>query len=410
MKIKIQIAVAIILFSLLFLIICKKIDDNNPSTQNPSAQNPSPTATPGSQPTPPPVTPPNPLNPRVVSVHNSSATNWDHQTGYYWENINQSIVDDMVATGLMALTGKTSEAEAWRALIPYQSDEEVLIKLNFNNSSGCSAGANDNINPSPELMNVIINGLISIGVPANRIWITDPSRAIPCRFINGITTAGIQYFMTSGTCTCNETTQLTTYIGTTSPHRSATTHPVGDMVRPAQVFIDAEHLINIPQLKGHGTGHITLSMKNHYGSVTFSGSNQSSERSRMHTYVEPYVNPDLEKSLLADICNNPHIRDKTRLIIGDGLFGHPTVNWQGVSRWQIFNNDDPNILFFGVNMVATDSVMADYIIEEHSRLGYQTVTHSSLHHGAQLGLGIHEHWDGFATKKYNTIDYIPINQ
>ena len=41
--------------------------------------------------------------------------------------------------------------------------------------------------------------------------------------------------------------------------------PLGeeDLVRPAQVFTDAAHLINIPLLKGHGPGHASLGMKNH---------------------------------------------------------------------------------------------------------------------------------------------------
>lgn len=346
---------------------------------------------------------------RVISVHDSNATNWDHVSGFHWEFINQNTVDNMVSTGLKSLTGETNISDAWRELIPYQTGESIAIKVNFNNSYDCG-GANDNaMDAYPEVVNAVIDGLLSIGVPADKIHITDPSRGIPTRFINGINNPDVQYYGKFFNCSVNS--HKATYVDVNSPNASTTTHPLGDVVRPAQVLVDAAHLINIPLLKGHGIGHMTLGMKNHYGSVTFSGSNPDSERSRMHQYLEPNLNSNHEKSILADINNNPHIREKTRLVIGDGLFGHPTINWQagGAVRWRCFSNDDPNIFFFSTDLVAIDSVMLDYIQEEQSRLGYGSVVHSSLHHGAELGLGVHDHWDSFETKNYSLIDYIPID-
>jgi uncharacterized protein (DUF362 family) len=349
-------------------------------------------------------------NPRVISVHDSNATNWDHVNGYHWEFINQEVVNNMVAIGVKTLTGADDLRDAWNILIPYQTGEVVVIKVNFNNSYDCSGATDNAMDAYPEMVNAVIDGLISIGVPPDKIWITDPSRGIPDRFINGIDNPDVHYYGGKFS-NCSTNSHRTGYVDADSPDASPTTHPSGDVVRPAQVFVDAAHLINIPLLKGHGVGHMTLSMKNHYGSVTFSGSGPDSERMRMHQYLEPNLNPDLEKSILADICNNPHIRDKTRLVIGDGLFGHPIINWQagGVVKWRCFNNNDPNILFFGTDFVATDSVMLDYIQEEQTRLGYGSITHSSLHHGASMGLGIHDHWDNFETKQYTLIDYIKID-
>jgi hypothetical protein len=42
---------------------------------------------------------------RVLSVHDSRATDWDHSTGYHWEYIHQDIVDTMVAYGVIYLVG-----------------------------------------------------------------------------------------------------------------------------------------------------------------------------------------------------------------------------------------------------------------------------------------------------------------
>ena len=128
----------------------------------------------------------------------------------------------------------------------------------------------------------------------------------------------------------------------------------------------------------------------------------------MHDYFNAGGNPygcDLETdNVLADINNNPNIRDKTRLVIGDGLFGNPYTNWQSVERWEIFGDDDPNILFFSTDPVAISSVMTDYLMAER---GWQD--HEHLHAGAHLGLGIHEHWNNEIDKEYTSIEYIEID-
>lgn len=74
---------------------------------------------------------------RVVSVHDSRATNWDYQTGYHWQYVDQQVINHIVARGVMALTERSSTVDAWNDLVPYQPGEEMATKLNLNNS-GCS--------------------------------------------------------------------------------------------------------------------------------------------------------------------------------------------------------------------------------------------------------------------------------
>lgn len=280
--------------------------------------------------------------PWVISVRNAEATFWDHSSGYHWDFIRQNVVSNMVATGVKALTGADSELTAWRQLIPYSSGEAVAIKINLNNFWNC---VNSNVMDAyPETVNSVVKALIQIGVPAEKIWVTDPSRPIPARFINRISYKNILFF--SSIPGCDASYALTDYADVGSSASSATTYPPGDKVRPAQVLVDAAHIINIPLFKGHYGAGITLGLKNHYGSVTFSGNNQYTERSRMHAYLYESENPDPSKSIVADINNNHHIKLKTRLIIGDGLFGHPFNNGSEPIRWEIFQYSDPNILFF----------------------------------------------------------------
>jgi len=158
-------------------------------------------------------------------------------------------------------------------------------------------------------------------------------------------------------------------------------------------------------LKGHGPSWVTLGLKNHYGSIAF----KNHQRRDMHKYIYP-TTADPNTNPLGDINDNPHIRDKTRLVIGDALFGHPLQNYAvPPQRWEIFGNDSPNTLFFGVDPIAIESVMLDFLNEELIRLGKAPRNHDYLHYAASLGLGIHEHWDDFSTKKYDKIDYIDIN-
>jgi hypothetical protein len=338
---------------------------------------------------------------RVVSVYDSMATSWDYETGLHWNYIDQDVVRDMVSKGIMALTGTTNLVDAWTQLIPYQAGEAVAIKVNFNNAWNYEDDDNDH-ESFPETVNAVIDGLISIGVPIDKIWIIEPSRVVPYRFQDKIYHEGVHYY--SGLYIGSRPNQyLTTFVDANSPEASPIQNPPTEIVRPAQVLVDAHHLINIPLMKGHPPDWVTLGLKNHYGSISF----QSHERRDMHEYIYP-TTADPNSNPLGDINNNPNIRDKTRLVLGDALFGQPLRNWATPPlRWQTFGDDSPNILFFGVDPIATESVMLDYLNAELTLIDGPR-NHDYLHYAANLGLGIHEHWDDYETKHYNTIDYVEI--
>jgi uncharacterized protein (DUF362 family) len=344
------------------------------------------------------------VRPRVVSVHTPDATSWNHSSDYHWDTIDQTVVNDMVAAGIKALTGKKDSADGWAQLVPHQTGQAVAIKVNFNNSWSCSSS--NIMDAYPETVNAVIDGLMSIGIPANRIWIAEPSRVFPNRFIDQIRQPEVQFF--SVFPSCSPKISATDYVSENSNDASSTTYPTGNYIRPAQVFVDADHLINIALVKGHDGAGVTLSLKNHFGSITFAGSDPDQARQQMHSWLYPGANPDPNKTILGDINNNPHIRGKTRLVIGDGLFGNPFDNTSEPVRWRIFDNKDPNILFFATDPVALDSVICDYINEERSQNGYSKATTGYLSHANAMGLGIHDHWLSYETKLYSLIDYLPI--
>ncbi len=360
------------------------------------------------------------IGPRVVSVHDSNASNWNHATGQHWEYIDQNAVNNMFAVGLMALTRTTNTIDAWKYIIPYHPGDEVAIKFNFNNSPSCRSGNDYQLDGLSETANAIIDGLISIGVPPGNIWIYDAMRrVIPTRFISRVANKNVKFFgaLEDGACAPNY--YQTRFVDPGSPDVSGFTCQRGtlpqDVIRPARVLVDAEHLINVPIFRSHG-GMASFALKNHYGSVFYNLNDQNS----MHSYFNPLDNQwgcDLNtENILADINNNPHIRNKTRLIIGEGIFGHSWNNMESPIPYVTFNNDDPNIYFFGFDPIAVSSVMADSLNYERSRSNIPEAHwpdpvehHEQLHAGALLGLGIHEHWDNPVNQRYLNINYIKID-
>ena len=144
--------------------------------------------------------------------------------------------------------------------------------LNFNNNSRC-VDSTDSINyitPLAETANAIIDGLTSIGVPGDKIWIADPSRRVPLKFRDAILKPNIQFY-SYGLCS-GENYFSVDYVDSSSPAASIATCPAGEKILPSQVFVDADHLITVPRLLSHGR-YVTLALKNHYGSVMFENYN-----------------------------------------------------------------------------------------------------------------------------------------
>jgi len=341
---------------------------------------------------------------RVVTVYDSNSSTWEGE-GNPNNYMNQTEIDKMVDVGIMELTGTTSPQDGWRKIIPYTSGQSVVIKLNFNNNQDYSKGlylnddSNENMLNYAAVVNSVIRGLKSIGVPSDKIWITDPSRPVHDQFRERISDKGVHYYINHNCEAYIEgrpNVSVTGYVSDSSVYASTST-TYAEKIRPAQVFVDATYIINMPQLKGHGmasVGRVTASLKNNFGSVYYTADALGS--SPVHK-AEPFA------KLLADINNNPVFRNKTRLVVGDGIMGNPDINYGPPTLWSSFGNKPPETLFFGVDPVATDSVMVDYIRRE---VGSQA-TGLVQFYAADLGLGVSESWND--QENYTYIDYHPID-
>ena len=339
---------------------------------------------------------------RVVHVHDPDATNWNFSTGWYGDYVNQSVVTNMVERGLKELTGTNSVQAAWGQLIPnYQSGQKIAIKVNFNNSA-CTDGDNT-IDGLIEPVNALIATLKSFGVAESNIWIFDASRPLPNRFVNGCLYGSVRFFddISKG---CREDATFTS----NDPNAEVTfQHPNLKNRKLTDVVITADYLINVPIMKDHGISGVTLGLKNHFGTLEYVQGGGSDD---LHTYINPDSSSySASYSPLVDIYLNPHIRDKTVLTLGDGLFGALGNTNVSPRRWSSFNNQAPNSLFFSTDPVAIDCVMMDILYREPSYHPKQSHADDYLKVAANEGLGTYDRNYPWSDGGYTDIDYVRID-
>lgn len=329
---------------------------------------------------------------RVIHIHNQDATNWQGQTDY-WSYVIQTEVDEMVNRGLTELTGTTTISDAWRALIPdYQPGQKIAIKVNFNNTWKCSS-TNGVIDALIHPVNSIVSGLDHIGVARGDIRVYDAIRYVPTRFASaGL--PGISYFdrSTAGSC------QNNAGFSSTDPSANILFSPPPGIHTPepaklTDVLIDSTYLINIPIMKRHVYG-VTLGFKNHFGSVD--------NPSGMHSQISwDFANYSTIYNPLVDLNNNPHIRIKTILTVGDGLFAAKMFN-EAPQTWSTFGDHIPNSLFFSTDPVAIDCVMYDFLVAEMPGINPEACRYQQL--AGEAGLGLYERGDPWGSG-YQRIPY-----
>jgi hypothetical protein len=334
-------------------------------------------------------------NQRVVHTHSNAATFWDYATGWYGDYVDQSVVDTMTELGMMDLTGASSRADAWRAVIPaYSVGQKVAIKINLNNAS-CNT-SNQVIDALPQPINSVILGLKEIGVPEDAIRVYDVTRGwhngqMPARLVARVTALypNIQFHSYDGGCSTELGYSATEKIHfNVPPGRSISDRPI------CNALVEAAYLINMPIMKKHGMAGVTLGFKNHFGSIDHCDYVHWSVELGNGQYLSTYNG-------LVDIYNNPHFKGKTVLTIGDALYGARINNYNEVpSPWPTFGNRSPNSLFFSKDPVAIDCVMYDFLGAEG---GVLAKSDDYLKLAQASGLGTFEHWD--AAHQYHMIDY-----
>ncbi len=196
-----------------------------------------------------------------------------------------------------------------------------------------------------------------------------------------------------------------------------------------QAVVDAKYMINFAILKSHERAGITVTAKNHFGSL--SGGNTNPRKPTTSSYYDLHLRLPMQGAAnaslkaqyrpLVDLNGHTGMGGKTVLYLVDGIYGGK--GWAGTpSKWAMppFNNNWPASLFLSMDEVAIDSVAFDFLSQqwpEHAlgNEGVQDYLHEMAlannppsgtvydpeHDGvAMVSQGVHEHWNNVTQKQY----------
>ncbi len=404
---------------------------------------------------------------RVAWIHDANATDWDGPGSGEprWHSdtcTDPVVVSEMLSKALRALTGRSSDAAAWDAIfknfnqqkgkgyVGYTAGEKIAIKINFVLSDNTSTMNKpfwylDQIDDSPQLATALLKQLIDVaGVSPSNISIGDPGRVMPNHWYDMVEDEcpGVVYLTVGGYPGSGRTTIT---MDTSAPfdwsdpcddHWSSVTNQ--DYI-PTH-FAQADYFINFPVLKSHNSSGITVSGKNHYGSLK-RNPNASGYYNMHHSRPynadgSPYSTPGMGYYRAnVDLMGHPKLGGKTILSLIDGLYSGRSWDSQPI-KWNMspFDGDWPSSIFLSQDQVAADSVAFDFMDNEWDGAvgtinGYPQYsgTDDYLHEAALIpdpcsgtnydpnndgglteSLGVHEHWNNATDKKYSR-NLDPIN-
>ena len=291
-------------------------------------------------------TAPRPFASDVVQCYHEQATSGSV--------INEPIVQMMVDESVMALSGIRDVGEAWKTFFPGVTASSIIgIKINCINRYFAT---------HPEFVRCIANGLAQMNFdgtyfPKNSIIVWD-------RTDSELTSSGYTIY------TGSEPDQVR-YVGTNHTgfgyDDTVTFNVNGSTQRPSKILSQmVDYLIDAAVLRTHSQGVVTLSLKNHYGSVNNPGGLQ-------HSTGCPQSVPSLSQQI-RDVITPSNIQ---KLFIIDGLFGLYSGGPGGSP------NFNPKLLIMSRDTVACDFQGQNVINTERQAHGLGALSAAHITNAAQ---------------------------
>ena len=383
---------------------------------------------------------------RVVWVRDPDATSWDGATGHWWDDAhtNQKVVHGMASRLVRNVAGRSNENQAWDALFRsfndthklgssgYRPGERIAIKINCNQdrsqewgAQAASPGAGPNRGvpnglPSPHAVVALVTQLIEMaGVRGEDIMIYDAT---------GIRNVG-QPILTGIRANSNSEFQEVKFLVGADYNLGGRLSPTPDMANPIRFskgdlptgylprqVTEAKYMINMALLRPHGMAGVTLTAKNHFGSVHFPNDGGWSPRILHNSVLR--TQPIGSYNALVDLMGHRHLGGKTMLYILDGLYT-AEHNEGSVFRWASFDDHWASSMLMSQDPVAIDSVGLDLLASEPRATQVRGHADNYLHEAAQAAspasgtvyspdhsgtlasLGVHEHWNNATARKYS---------
>ena len=264
------------------------------------------------------------------------------------DHISSETVHNMLSNSICRLTGSKTVQEAWKNL--FSPSERIGIKINtLGGKKICT---------HPELVYAVVKHLTECGIPEKNIIIWD-------RLSQEMRKAGYNIQKGGSSVQC---------FGTDSNYEMSPefSGSIGSCFsRILTKMCDA--IISIPVLKDHDLSGVSLSLKNFYGAIH-----------NPNKYHDNGCNP-----FIADLNSHPHIKNKLRLVIIDGLTGQCNGGPAFKQSWSWpFNG-----LLLSQDPVAADAVGASIIENQRKLRGLPSLKETGRHPvhiltAAQRNLGI----------------------
>ena len=393
---------------------------------------------------------------RVVWAWDPDATNENCRPdrwgdGYFLDkNCDQAVVDRMLAEALLKLTEAPSEETAWDAVfryfnqnhgkgdVGYQDAETIFIKINAvhawttnNDGSIRNDGNYGNVDTSPQAVLAMLRQLVNkAGVPQENIYIGDPYTHI---FNHCLKTwrsefPNIHYLDKSGRDGRERLTEDDTPRMFFSDKGTVLEESEDNFYKE---MLDADYLLNIPAMKGHRWGGVTLFGKNFFGANTRYGAGHMHPGLHRTHEDDPLRGRYGMYRVFVDLMGHEDLGDKTLIYFMDALWScsyehEPPVKFQMAP----FHNDWTSSILLSLDPLAIESVCLDILqaefpkteSEEEGNYWYpnfpacddylhqaadpanwpEGIVYDPEGDGTPLGsLGVHEHWNNPEDQLYS---------
>jgi hypothetical protein len=378
---------------------------------------------------------------RVAWAHDPSATSWDGVTSApgWWDDANThpQAVEAMLSATLRSIGDAPTDKAAWNKIftnfnqrsgkgaVGYKKGEKIAVKLNLNQCHDHGNGVMASY-IAPQLVRPLLRQLVTqLGAAPADITFFDAIRDIPSTIFDPCTREFPGVHFVDGT-------------GTDGREKAAVdkAHPLvfakGDLTFYLPTCLtEAAYMINVAGLKGHTMAGMTVTAKNHQGTILMADGSAGARY--VHTYLAvkggnrvggPPVQGMGAYNGLVDMNGHPQVGGKTVLYLIDGLYAtqHNEFRLASVCKWQSapFNDHWTSSLFASQDGVAIDSVALDFLRNEptlsaivtgavenylHEMALAPNAPSKTVYDPAKTGksiasLGVHEHWNNAADKKY----------
>ena len=377
---------------------------------------------------------------RVSWAFDPKATSWDGVTNApgWWDdsNTHPEPVAAMLSGTIRSVGDAKTDKEAWNKIfidfnkrhgkgaVGYKKGEKIVIKMNLNQMHNHGTGTNDSY-IAPQLSQALLRQLIQqVGAAPADITIFDAIRNVPSTiFDRGSKEFPGVHFVDSTDTDGREKA----VVDKTKPMVFA---QGGLTFYLPTVVTQAEYMINVAGLKGHTMAGMTVAAKNHQGTILKADGSAGARDVHVSIAVKGGGRGPAPQAMgayngLVDMNGHPEIGGKTMLYIIDGLYAtqHNEFRLTPVCKWSSapFNGNWTSSLFASQDGVAIDSVALDFLSSEpslktivtgavdnylHEMALANQPPSKTVYDPAKIGkalasMGVHEHWNNAAEKKYS---------